>query len=357
MAQEIKVTRTREPRKKPDEKALGFGKYFTDHMFLMDWSPEAGWHASRIVPYAPLSVDPAAAALHYGQAIFEGLKAFRGEDGPIRFFRMDMHLRRFAQSADRLVMPAPDAKLLEKGIHELVALDKEWVPTSPGTSLYLRPTLIGTEGFLGVRASNKYTCFVILSPAGSYFEGPGLTPLKIWVEKYYVRAARGGLGEAKAGANYAASLKAAVNAKKHGYPQVLWLDANKHRFIEEVGTMNIMALIGDELVTPALEGTILPGVTRDSVLMLARQWGLEVRERPLPFDELQKAEKRGKLKEVFGTGTAAVISPVGELAWDGGTMTIGGGKVGELSQKLYDALTAIQYGRAKDTHNWMTALR
>jgi branched-chain amino acid aminotransferase len=220
MAHDLKVTRTREPRTRPDEKSLGFGKYFTDHMFLMDWAPDAGWHAARIVPYAPLSLDPAASALHYGQAIFEGLKVFKGADGQARFFRMETHLRRFAQSADRLVMPEPDGKLLEDGLHALVGLDREWIPSSPGTSLYVRPTMIGTEGFLGVRASTRFTCFVILSPAGSYFEGPGLTPVKIWVEKHYVRAAKGGLGEAKAGANYAASLKAAVNAKKHGFPQV-----------------------------------------------------------------------------------------------------------------------------------------
>lgn len=357
MSIEIPVTRTREPRKKPDPASLGFGRYFSDHMFVMDWTPEAKWHAARVIPYGPMAMDPAAAVFHYGQAIFEGNKAFRGADGTIRFFRLQDHLQRFAHSAERLVMPAPDAALLEAGLHAVVAADKDWVPSAPGTSLYVRPTLIGTEGFLGVRASNTYTCFVILSPAGSYFEGPGLSPVRIWVEKQHTRAARGGLGEAKAGANYAASLFAAVAAKKRGYPQVLWLDANEHKYVEEVGTMNLVVVLGGKLITPPLEGTILPGVTRDSVLQLARGWGMEVQERPLPLEELISASKAGTLNEVFGTGTAAVVSPVGELAWDGGKLAVSGGKVGPIAQRLFDALTGIQYGREKDPHGWMTALK
>lgn len=357
MAIEIPVTRTREPKKKPDASGLGFGRYFSDHMFLMDWSEQKQWHAPRVVPYAPMAMDPAAAVFHYGQAIFEGNKAFRGADGTIRFFRLPQHLARFSHSAERLVMPAPDAAMLEAGLHAVVATDQDWVPSAPGTSLYVRPTLIGTEGFLGVRASNRYTCFVILSPAGSYFDGPGLSPVRIWVERKHTRAAKGGLGEAKAGANYAASLLAAVEAKKRGYPQVLWLDANEHKYVEEVGTMNLMAVVGGKLVTPPLEGTILPGVTRDSVLALAKGWGVEVQERRLPIDELIVSSQTGALSEVFGTGTAAVISPVGELAWDGGKISISGGKVGPMAQKLFDALTDIQYGRAKDAHGWMSPLR
>jgi branched-chain amino acid aminotransferase len=350
---EIPVTRAREPKKKPDPATLGFGRFFSDHMFMMDWSVEKAWHAPRVVPYAPMAMDPAAAVFHYGQAIFEGNKAYRGADGALRFFRLAQHLARFGKSAERLVMPAPDAAMLEAGIHAVVSADVDWVPSSPGTSLYVRPTLIGTEGFLGVRASTRYCCFVILSPAGSYFEGPGLSPVRIWVERKHTRAARGGLGEAKAGANYAASLLAAVEAKKRGYPQVLWLDASEHKYVEEVGTMNLMAVIDGKLVTPPLEGTILPGVTRDSVLALARGWGLEVQERALALDELTGSG----VSEVFGTGTAAVISPVGELAWEGGKTAVGGGKVGPIAQRLFDSLTDIQYGRAKDPHGWMTALR
>jgi branched-chain amino acid aminotransferase len=357
MAVAIPVTRSKEPRKKPDAAALGFGRFFSDHMFVMDWTPEKKWHDARVVPYAPMAMDPAAAVFHYGQAIFEGNKAYRGADGTIRFFRMPQHLARFQHSAARLVMPEPDMALLGAGMHAVVATDRDWVPSAPGTSLYLRPTLIGTEGFLGVRASNKYTCFVILSPAGSYFEGPGLSPVKIWVERTHTRAAKGGLGEAKAGANYAASLLAAVEAKKRGYPQVLWLDASEHKYVEEVGTMNLCAVIGGKLITPPLEGTILPGVTRDSVLTLAKSWGLEVQERKLPLDELLESSKTGALAEVFGTGTAAVISPVGELAWEGGKLSVSGGKVGPIAQKLFDALTDIQYGRAKDAHGWMTELQ
>lgn len=356
MANPTPVTRTEKPKKKPDPKNLGFGRYFTDHMFVMDWSPKKKWHDARVVPYGPMAMDPAAAVFHYGQAIFEGNKAFRGADGKIRFFRLDAHLERFAHSAERLVMPAPDRELLEAGMRAAVEVDQDWVPSEPGTSLYLRPTLIGTEGFLGVRASTHYTCFVILSPAGSYFEGPGLSPVRIWVERVFSRAARGGLGEAKAGANYAASLYAAVEAKKRGFPQVLWLDARDHQDIEEVGTMNIVASIGGKLVTPPLEGTILPGVTRDSVLALARGWGLEVQERRLPLDELLQASKQGTLDEVFGTGTAAVICPVGELAWEGGRIAISGGKVGPLAQRLFDALTDVQYARAPDPRGWMAAL-
>ena len=357
MAVAIPVTRNKEPRKKPDPASLGFGRFFSDHMFVMEWTPEKKWHDARVVPYAPMAMDPAAAVFHYGQAIFEGNKAYRGADGKIRFFRLPQHLARFKHSADRLVMPEPDAELLEAGIHAVVAADREWVPSAPGTSLYCRPTLIGTEGFLGVRASTRYTCFVILSPAGSYFEGPGLSPVRIWVERKHTRAAKGGLGEAKAGANYAASLLAAVEAKKHGYPQVLWLDASEHKYVEEVGTMNLCAVIGGRLVTPPLEGTILAGVTRDSVLALAKGWGIDVQERRLAFDELLETSKKGTLDEVFGTGTAAVISPVGELAWESGKLAVSGGKVGPVAQKLFDALTDIQYGRAKDSHGWMSDLR
>ena len=321
----------------------------------MDWAAGQGWHDPRIAPYGPIALDPAAAALHYGQEMFEGLKAFRGSDGVLRLFRLDTHVARMGRGAPRLSMPAPDPELMAEGIRQLVKTDADWVPSTPGTSLYIRPTLIATEAFLGVRPSNKYLFFVILCPVGSYYGG-GMRPVKIWIEKGQTRAAPGGIGAVKAAANYAASLEAAMAAKERGYEQVLWLDARNHETLEEVGTMNLFVRIGDELSTAPLGDTILAGVTRDCVLTLAKDLGLTVRERPISVRELVEANANGSLKEVFGTGTAAVISPVGELAFEGSKITINDGAIGEVSQKLYDAITRIQAGTAPDTHGWLQAV-
>jgi branched-chain amino acid aminotransferase len=351
----IEIQRAAALKPKPSEENLGFGRYFTDHLFRMEYSPDKGWHSPRIVPYGPLGVDPACAAFHYAQAIFDGAKAFRGPDGAIRAFRIDDHCRRLNASAERLCMPTCEVEVLREAMSELIKMEQEWVPRAKGTSLYLRPTLIATEGFLGVRPAEQYTFFCIVSPVGSYFSG-GQQPVSIWVEEKYTRAAPGGLGAAKAAANYAASLAAAVEAKKRGYSQVLWLDALEHKYIEEVGTMNLFVVIGDEVITPPLDGTFLPGITRESALQLMRHWGLKVSERKLTIAEVREAHGRGQLREVFGTGTAAVVSPVGELGFSDGKLAVGDGKVGEIASRLYEAITSIQYGTQPDTFGWMTRI-
>jgi branched-chain amino acid aminotransferase len=349
----IDVVRTTSPRQRPDESQLGFGKYFADHMLLFEYDAATGWAEPRIVPYGPLSLDPAASVLHYGQAMFEGLKAFRQQDGRIALFRVDDNLRRLASGAPRLSMPVPDLADLREAIVALVSTDREWVPSRPGTALYIRPVLIGTEAFLGVRPSSRYTLYVITSPVGAYYQA-GLKPVKIWVETEAVRAVKGGIGWVKAAANYVASMKTADDVRARGYEQVLWLDAVEHKYLEEVGTMNLFVVIGDELATPPLGGSILPGITRDSVLTLAREWGLKVSERRIALDELLAADRNGTLREVFGCGTAAVISAVGELGHAGGTLRINKGETGQLAQRFYDAITDIQYGRAADSHGWLT---
>jgi branched-chain amino acid aminotransferase len=342
-------------RKKPrpsDESALGFGKIFSDHMFLMDYSQEKGWHGEKIVPYGPIPLDPASMVLHYGQEIFEGMKAYRGAGGTVCLFRPLMNFERFNRSAARLCMPAIPADDQLQAISALVRADAEWIPSSRGTSLYVRPAMIATEAGLGVRPSAEYLYFIITGPVGNYY-ARGFDPVRILVEQRYVRAARGGLGEAKTGANYAASLLAAKNAKEKGFDQVLWLDAGLVENVEEVGTMNIFFVIGDELVTPPLSGSILPGVTRDSVLRIARDWGWNVAERVVSIERVGKAARDGSLREVFGTGTAAVISPVGNLSYRGKEFTINGGRVGELSRKLFDEITGIQYGEIPDRYGWV----
>lgn len=340
------------PKAKPDETKLGFGKHFTDHMLLADYDPQNGWHGERIVPYGPLHLDPAAAVLHYGQELFEGIKAFRGEDGKVRLFRADKNCARMAEGAARLCIPPVDPAYMLELLTEFVRVEQDWVPSAPGTALYIRPTLVATEPFLGVRPAKQVLFFTILSPVGAYY-AEGFDPVKIWVEGKYVRAAKGGLGATKAGANYVASLLAAEEAKKKGYAQVLWLDAAEHRWFEEVGTMNLLLRIGDEVVTPPLGGSILDGVTRATALELLREWGVTVTERPISIDEVREAHAHGELREVFGTGTAAVISPVGELCYRGESLQVGDGKVGELSKRLYDTITGIQYGRIPDTHGWL----
>jgi branched-chain amino acid aminotransferase len=347
----IRVSKTTAPKKHPKDGELGFGQIFTDHMFLADFQEEKGWYDPRVEPYGPIPLDPAAAVLHYAQAVFDGLKAFRGVDGKVRLFRPQKHVERMNNSARRMSIPPMDPELALRSLVELVGLDREWVPRTIGTSLYVRPVILASEAFLGVRPAKAYIYYVILSPVGAYY-AEGMAPVKIRVEEKYVRAVDGGLGGAKTGANYAASLMAGEEAKHEGFTQVLWLDGVHRKYIDEVGTMNIMVKIGDEVITPALGGTILPGVTRDSVLTLLRDWGLKASERPIAIDEVVEAHQSGQLKEVFGTGTAAVISPVGELAYRGHKMVIQDGGIGPLTQRLYDAIVGIQYGKLPDPHRW-----
>jgi branched-chain amino acid aminotransferase len=340
---------------RPKDADLVFGRVFTDHMAVADWDESRGFHDPRVVPYGNFSMDPASAVFHYGQEIFDGLKAFRTADGRVRLFRADRHCRRLSEGASRLCMPAVDPELMMDLLKALVRADRDWVPGAPGTSLYLRPTLIATEPFLGVRPSKKYSFFIIASPVGPY-QGTTFAPAKIWIEDRFVRAAPGGLGAVKAGANYVASLLAAEEAKKRGFDQVLWTDATEHRHLEEVGTMNMVVVIADEVITPALDGTILGGVTRDSVLTLCREWGLRVAERRLTIDELLQAEHDHRLSEMFGCGTAAVITPVGQLGWKDRTVIINGGQPGKLAERLFLAITDVQYGRAADSHGWITEI-
>jgi len=351
MTEAIRITRATALKPKPRDAELGFGQLFTDHMFIADFQEEKGWYDPRVEPYGPLPLDPAAAVLHYAQAIFDGLKAFRGVDGKVRLFRPQKHVERMNNSARRMCIPPLDPGLALQSIVTLVGIERDWVPKTIGTSLYVRPTIIASEAFLGVRPAKSYIYFIILSPVGAYYP-EGMAPVKIRVEERYVRAVEGGLGGAKTGANYAASLMAGEEAKHGGYTQVLWLDGVHRKYLDEVGTMNIMVRIADEVVTPPLTGTILPGVTRDSALHLMRKWGLKVTERQISIDDVVHAHNRGALKEVWGTGTAAVISPVGELAYKGERMVINDGKIGSLTQRLYDAIVGIQYGQLPDPDGW-----
>src|SRR5882724_5180955 len=351
MSEPIRISRAATKKPKPKDRELTFGTVFTDHMFVMDFQEEKGWYDPRVEPYGPFSMDPAAAVLHYAQAVFDGLKAFRARDGQVRLFRPQKHVERLIESSRRLCIPPLDPDLALKSLVTLVGMEKEWVPSTVGTSLYVRPTIIANEAFLGVRPAKSYIYYVILSPVGAYYP-EGMAPVKIRVQEKYVRAVDGGLGSAKTGANYAASLAAGEEAKHEGFTQVLWLDGVHRKYIDEVGTMNIMVKIGDEIVTPPLSGTILPGVTRDSVLTLLRDWGVKASERPITIDEVVAAHRSGQLEEVFGTGTAAVISPVGELAYQGRRMVIQGGGIGPLTQRLYDAIVGIQYGKTPDPHRW-----
>lgn len=351
MTEPIRITRAARLKPHPKDSELGFGQVFTDHLFAMNYQEGKGWFDQRIEPYAPIPLDPAAAVLHYAQAIFDGLKAFRGKDGKVRLFRPQKHIARMNESAKRMCIPPLDPDLGLRALVTLVGIEKEWVPSTVGTSLYVRPTIIATEPFLGVRPSRSYLFYVILSPVGAYYP-EGMKPVKILVTDTYVRAVKGGVGAAKTSGNYAASLLAAEEAKHAGFTQVLWLDGVERKYIDEVGTMNLFVKIGDEVITPPLEGTILPGVTRSSVLTLLRDWGVKVSERRVSIDEVMAAHTRGALQEVFGTGTAAVVSPVGELAYRGEKMVINRGEIGLLTQKLYDAIVGIQYAQAPDPHGW-----
>jgi branched-chain amino acid aminotransferase len=351
MSEPIRISRAAIKKAKPKDSDLTFGTVFTDHMFVLDFQEEKGWYDPRVEPYGPFTLDPACAVLHYAQAVFDGLKAFRGRDGRVRLFRPQKHVERLNQSAQRLCIPPLDPDLALRSITTLVGLEKEWVPSTVGTSLYVRPTIIASEPFLGVRPAKAYIYYVILSPVGAYYP-EGINPVKILVVDKHVRAVEGGVGAAKTGVNYAASLYAAEEAKHEGFTQVLWLDGRERKYIDEVGTMNIMLRIGDEVITPPLGGTILAGVTRDSALTLMREWGLRVSERPIAIAEVREAAHRGTLREVWGTGTAAVVSPVGELAYQGERIVINEGRIGPLTQKLYDAIVGIQYATAPDTRGW-----
>ena len=347
---DIKVTKTTTPKAKPAGK-LGFGRIFTDHMFLMNYTRGKGWHDPRIEPYHDLTLSPAAMVFHYGQEMFEGLKAYKGKDGTSYLFRPDMNAKRTNDTNDRLCIPQVPVEDYVQAVKAIVSVDQDWIPTEPGTSLYIRPFIIATEPFLGVDVSETFLFMIILSPSGAYYES-GLEPVGIWIEDDYVRAVRGGMGFAKTGGNYAASLAAQVKAHGDGYSQVLWLDGVERKYIEEVGAMNIFFKINGKIVTPMLNGSILPGITRNSVLELCRSWGMDVEERRVSVDELLQAQKDGTLEECFGSGTAAVISPVGKLRYKDEVMTIGGGKIGPISQKLYDTVTGIQLGELEDPFGW-----
>ena len=349
---EIELLPESERKDLPPSSNLSFGKHLSDHMFLMDYKTDIGWHNARIVPYGDFSLDPASACLHYGQAIFEGLKAYRGKDDKIRLFRAGENMDRLNYSAWRMCMPQVDKDELLQAIKTLIQIEKRWVPEANGTSLYVRPFMIATEAFLGVRPAREYLLSVILSPVGAYY-AEGFNPVKIFVTDKYVRAVSGGVGEAKTAGNYAASLMASEKAKELGFTQVLWLDAAERRYVEEVGTMNIFFLLEDALITPELSGSILPGITRDSVLRLARDWGLRVEERPITINEVLEKAKNKALKECFGTGTAAVISPVGALYYKGENYSINRGKTGDLAQRLFDEITGLQYGEREDAYGWM----
>lgn len=348
----ISVTRTSHPKPRPDEKNLVFGKTYTDHMFIMDYDAGQGWHDPRVIPYQNISLDPAAKVFHYGQTIFEGLKAYRTDDNRIVLFRPDQNWQRLNRSNERLSIPAIDPEVAGEALRTLIDVDREWVPSEPGTSLYIRPYVIATEPALGVSPSLKYMFMIILSPVGAYYS-EGLNPVPIHVESEYVRAVKGGVGNAKTAGNYAASLKAQEGASALGYSQVLWLDGVHRKYIEEVGSMNVFFKINGTVITPALNGSILDGITRKSVLQLLRSWDIPVEERAISIDELVEAHKNGTLEEAFGTGTAAVISPVGALHYENEKLVINDNKTGELSSRVYDTITGIQRTDLPDPFGWV----
>lgn len=348
------VPRSRTASQTYDEDKLGFGQIFTDHMLCMQFSADAGgWQEAEIKPFEDLVLHPATMILHYGQQVFEGLKAFAGpSEEDVFLFRPDMNIARFNRSCERLCIPTVDPKLFMDQMSRLVRLERDWLPRSPGTSLYIRPTVIATDPYLGVRPSHRYLFYIIMSPVGAYYP-EGFAPVKIMVTDKYVRACKGGIGEAKTAGNYAASLLAAEEAHRAGFTQVLWLNGHDKTSIEEVGTMNIFFRINDEILTPALEGTILPGVTRDSVIRLAKDWGLKVRERAVAIEEVVRAAEDGSLKEVFGSGTAAVVSPVSHFMFKGKDHQVADGKTGEIAARLFEEITGMQTGTKPDPYGWV----
>jgi len=330
---------------------LPFGKIFTDHMFVMNYTEGKGWYDARIIPYSPITLDPSAMVFHYGQEMFEGLKAYRGANGEAYLFRPDMNAKRTNKTNERLCIPEIPEENFVEAVRAVVDVDRDWIPSDEGTSLYIRPFIIATDEFLGVAPSQNYLFMIILSPSGAYYKN-GLQPVGIWIEDEYVRAVRGGMGFAKTGGNYACSLAAQEKAHNDGYSQVLWLDGVERKYIEEVGAMNIFFKIDGKIVTPMLNGSILPGITRDSVLTYCRAKGIPCEERKISVEELVEAQKSGKLEEVFGSGTAAVISPVGKLRYKDEVFTIGDGTIGEYSQRLYDFITGVQTGKVEDEFGW-----
>ena len=349
---QLTITKAETLKEKPEDTKLGFGTLFTDHMFNMDYHPDKGWYDARIEPYQPILMDPATAVLHYGQGVFEGLKAYRTDSGKIQLFRPKDNFARMNRSCRLVCIPEFDEAFALDSLKELLRIEERWVPSLFETSLYIRPTVIAMDPFLGVRESFTYRYFIILSPVGVYYP-EGFNPVKIWVTQNHVRAVRGGVGEAKTPANYAASLYAGAQAHKKGYTQVLWLDGIERKYIEEVGSMNIFFVIDDEIITPELQGSVLPGITRDSVIQLAKRWGIKVSERRISIDDVISAHSTGKLQEIFGSGTAAVISPVGEIKYRDQNLSVGDGKVGPVSMRLYTALTDIQYGKSEDPMGWI----
>ena len=356
MSYDFPVTKTTNPKAKPDPETLRFGTEFTDHMFMMDYTEGEGWHDERIVPYAPLSLDPAAVVFHYAQEMFEGLKAYKTADGRVLLFRPDMNAKRTNRTNDRLCIPPVDEDLYVEAIKALVKVDADWIPEKEGTSLYIRPFIIADEPFLGVRRANSYKFIIILSPVGPYYVG-GLAPTKLYVEDKYVRATPGGTGEAKCGGNYAASLKAQEEAHEKGYEQILWLDGVERKYVEEIGTSNAFFKINGEVITAPLNGTILPGITRDSVIQILKKKGMKISERRISIDEIVEAYKNGQFEEMFASGTAAVISPVGELCYKGESMIINGGEIGPVAQEMYDTIYGIQTGKVADEMGWTVEVK
>lgn len=352
---QLTITKADHLKPRPKDTELGFGTIFTDHMFNMDYILEKGWHNPRIEPYQSMTMDPSTMVLHYGQSIFEGLKAYTTESGDIQLFRPKENFKRFNRSARAMCIPEFDENFALDALKTLLKIEKDWVPKTEGTSLYIRPTIIATDPFLGVRASHTYRFFIILSPVGAYY-AEGFNPVKIWVTKDHVRAVRGGVGHVKTAGNYAASLFAGEEAHKNGYTQVLWLDGVELKYVEEVGSMNIFFVIGDELVTPQLNGSILSGITRNSVITLGKQWGMKVVERRISIDEVFECHESGQLKEVFGSGTAAVISPVGKIKYGDRVIKIGDEKVGPIAHKFFTAMTDIQYGKIEGPEGWIETL-
>ncbi len=351
----ISITKTSCPKEKPDSSTLGFGKIFTDHMFIMDYSKDKGWYDARIVPFGPICLHPASTVLHYGSEIFEGLKAYRRQDGKVQLFRPMENIRRMNNSAERLCLPEIPEDLAFEVLTEFVKMEQDWTPSAEGTSLYLRPFMFGNDESLGVHAVHNATFVIIASPVGSYYK-EGINPVKIMIEDEDVRAVRGGTGYAKCGGNYAASNRAGERAANKGYSQVLWLDGVERKYIEEVGAMNVMFKINGEIITPALTGSILPGITRKSCIEVLKKEGYKVTERLLSIDELSKAMEDGTLEEAWGCGTAAVVSPIGELCYKGNKYTVNGGKIGDVTQHLYDTITGIQWGKKEDVFGWVCPL-
>ncbi|MCL2874608.1 MAG: branched-chain amino acid aminotransferase [Defluviitaleaceae bacterium] len=352
---DIKITLTSHPKEKPAPETLLFGREFTDHMFTMDYSPEKGWHDPQIIPYGPFQMDPATMVLHYSQSVFEGMKAYKTPEGKVVLFRPEMNFKRLNISNERLCIPEIDVDFAITALKELIKVDQDWIPTAPGTSLYIRPFTMGMDKSLGVTPSSHCKFAIILSPVGPYYK-EGINPVKIYVEDEYVRAVKGGIGFTKATANYAASLKGQQKAMKLGYAQVLWLDGVERKYVEEVGAMNVFFKIDGELITPSLEGSILAGVTRDSVIQIARSMGIKVTERKLSIQEIFEAADSGKLEEAFGSGTAAVITPVGLLTWEDRSITIADGKNGDFTMKVYNELTGIQNGVVEDRFGWIVSV-